>query len=155
MLLHDEMDILELVMGMVLKRRSRMTLQELNRIFDLQEQRNKAVEYRTSLIAASGVRTSSLDGMPKNSAISDPTGKYAPLIAECDDEISRLDKQIEERKAAAAAFINEICDLRIRLMFRLRFFQAHAWCEVAAAMGTSEEACKNLVYRYLKKTSKR
>ena len=128
-----------------------MTLQELNRLFELRERLAKAQEITDALRAAAYPGAQVLTGMPHILGIKDKVGDLAVEIADMDKRISYLEGEIERVNAPIAEWIQTIDNDQTRLIFRLRFVRGLAWKEVVAVVrgGNTEESVKKMCYRYL------
>lgn len=128
-----------------------MTLQELNRLFELRERLAKAQEMIDALRAAACPGAQVLTGMPHAQGVKDKVGDLAPEIADLDERISFLESEIERIKAPILEWIKTIDNDQTRLIFRLRFMRGLSWKEVAAVIGgrNSEDSVRMACYRYL------
>lgn len=128
-----------------------MTLQELNRHFELRERLAKAREMLDSLRAAACPGAQVLTGMPHTPGVKDKVGDLAIEIADMDERIEFLESEIKASEESILPFIRSIDDDQTRLIFRLRFIRGLTWKEVAAVIGgrNSEDSVKMACYRYL------
>lgn len=128
-----------------------MTLQELNKHFELREKLEKAHEMIDSLRSAAFPGGQKLDGMPHASGIKDKVGDLAIEIADMDARIEFLEEEIDKVKEPIIKYINAIDDDQTRLVFRLRFIRCLTWREVAVILsgGNTEDSVKKICYRYL------
>lgn len=128
-----------------------MTLQELNRLFELRERLAKAQEMIDALRAAACPGGQVLTGMPHAQGIKDKVGDLAVEIADMDERISFLESEIERVKVPIAEWIKTIDNDQTRLIFRLRFMRGLSWKEVAAVIGgrNTEDSVRMACYRYL------
>lgn len=128
-----------------------MTLQELNRHFELRERLDKANEMLDALRAAACPGAQVLTGMPHSTGVKDKVGDLAVEIADMDTRIQFLEDEIKAGEEAILPFIRSIEDDQTRLIFRLRFIRGLTWKEVAAVIGgrNSEDSVKMVCYRYL------
>lgn len=128
-----------------------MTLRELNHYCDLQEKLERAEEMLNSFIETTCLGAQVLDGMPHTPGVSDKVGDLAIEIADLENRIAVLRKDVEREKAVVTAYIAKIPDDQTRMIFRLRFLRGLTWGEVAALIGgrNTESAVKNICYRYL------
>jgi len=130
-----------------------MTLEELNKHFELRGRLEKAQQMLAALREAACPGAQVLTGMPHTPGIKDKVGDLAAEIADMDARISFLEDEIERTKQTIIAFIETIEDDQARLIFRLRFIRGLAWKEVAVVVGgrNTEESVKMVCYRYLGK----
>lgn len=128
-----------------------MTLQELNRHFELRERLDKANEMLDALRAAACPGAQVLTGMPHSTGVKDKVGDLAVEIADMDTRIQFLEDEIKTGEETILPFIRSIEDDQTRLIFRLRFIRGLTWKEVAAVIGgrNSEDSVKMVCYRYL------
>ena len=128
-----------------------MTLQELNKHFELREKLAKAHEMLDALRAAACPGAQVLTGMPHATGVKDKVGDLAVEIADMGDRIEFLESEIKASEASILPFIKSIDDDQTRLIFRLRFIRGLTWKEVAAVVGgrNSEDSVKMVCYRYL------
>lgn len=128
-----------------------MTLQELNRNFELHVRLKKAKEMLQSLWDAAHPRGQVLTGMPHASGVKDKVGDLAIEIADLEERISYMEQEIACREQQISGFIQSIEDDYLRMIFRLRFMRGLSWKDVAAIIGghNSEESVKSACYRYL------
>lgn len=128
-----------------------MTLQELNRHFELRERLDKANEMLDALRAAACPGAQVLTGMPHSTGVKDKVGDLAVEIADMDTRIQFLEDEIKTGEETILPFIRSIEDDQTRLIFRLRFIRCLTWKEVAAVIGgrNSEDSVKMVCYRYL------
>ena len=128
-----------------------MTLQGLNKHFELREKLAKAHEMLDALRAAACPGAQVLTGMPHATGVKDKVGDLAVEIADMGDRIEFLESEIKASEASILPFIKSIDDDQTRLIFRLRFIRGLTWKEVAAVVGgrNSEDSVKMVCYRYL------
>lgn len=129
-----------------------MTLAELNAHFDLLMQRVQAQEILNSLYDKARPGSPPLTGMPRGTDVTDKVGNLALEIAEFKEQVDELDTRIAESSIKVEMFVKGISNLRMRLIFRLRFIRGQSWKEVADAIGASisESTAKQLCYNYLR-----
>ena len=70
-----------------------------------------------------------LDGLKSGAA--NCTGLFATEIADLDSQIEQIAAKSDAKEAQLAVWIVGIRDPRTRLVFRLRFFRALSWKEIA------------------------
>lgn len=128
-----------------------MTLQELNRHFELRERLSKAREMLDSLQAAACPGAQTLTGMPHAPGVRDKVGDLAIEIADMEERIRYLCEEISREEESVNNFISGIQNDQTRMVFRLRFLRCLTWAEVAAVIGgrNTEAGVKNICYRYL------
>lgn len=128
-----------------------MTLDKLNKHFELIEDRAKAQDMLRSLREAAYPGATALTGMPHAPGIRDKTGDLAAEIADIDARIQFLDTEISASEATILPWIATIRDDQTRLIFRLRFLRGLAWKEVAAVIGgrNTDDSVRQACYRHL------
>lgn len=128
-----------------------MTKQELDSHWELLQKLAEDLELLTSLEAAAGPRAQRLDGMPRASGASDPTGSLAAEIADMRATVAQRQAAVARSEEAVAAYISTIQDSQTRIIFRLRFIRGMTWKEVASAVGgrNTEAGVKAACYRYI------
>ena len=129
-----------------------MTLQELNRHFELRERLEKAEELLSALRAAACPRAHVITGMPHTGGVNDRVGDLAVEIADLEAQTKSLQDKIAENEATINSFITTIENNQTRMIFRLRFIHCLTWGEVAAAVGgyNTDDSVKSICYRFLK-----
>lgn len=132
-----------------------MTLDELNEHMELRSELKRAERMLESLREAAYPASPALTGMPHASGVKDKVGDLAVEIADMEDEIDRLKREVANREEVILTFIRSVGDPQLRLIFRLRFIRGLTWGEVAAIIGgrNSEDAVKSSVYRFLNSES--
>lgn len=130
-----------------------MRLEELNRHFDLLQQRAQAAEMLATLRSRAEPGAKVLTGMPHTPGVCDRVGDLASEIADCQSVIDQLDEQIREGEIPIGDFIEKIPDLQTRAIFRLRFLRGMSWKEVSQILGwyTTESGVKAVCYRYFRR----
>lgn len=128
-----------------------MTLDELNRHFDLRSELNTANEMLESMRSAAEPGAQKITGMPRASGAHDMVGALAIEIVTLEESTAELKKEVAESEPYIKAFVEEISDIQLRTIFRLRFLCALSWKEVAAIVGgrNSEDSVRMACYRYL------
>ena len=128
-----------------------MTLDKLNKHFELIEDRAKAQDMLRSLREAAYPGATALTGMPHAPGIRDKIGDLAAEIADIDARIQFLDTEISASEATILPWIATKRDDQTRLIFRLRFLRGLAWKEVAAVIGgrNTDDSVRQACYRYL------
>ena len=130
-----------------------MTLKELSKVYYLSKE-IKRDRKRLRMLRNIGVKTTKVNGMPfAVSVIYDPIGENVATIIDLERALKRnIAKRLyEERKIMA--FINNIDDCFIRLIFKLRFIDCRNWYDVAKEIGGGNTSLtvRNSCYRFLKK----
>ena len=127
-----------------------MTLEQLNEHLSFLWQWQAAKE-RLQSMRAVVLGAQQYDGMPHASGISDKVERLALIMADQEEDVNRLEKQLRKSTKAVTKFVNQISDERTRLIFRLRFIGGLSWDEVAKMIGggNSPEAVKMCCYRFL------
>lgn len=128
-----------------------LTLQELNRYFELQARLKQAKEMLSSLREAAHPGGQVLTGMPHAPGVKDKVGDLAIEIADLSERISYMEAEIAEKQSELSRFIDSIKEDHLRMIFRLRFLRGLAWKDVAAVVGghNTEYGVKAACYRYL------
>ena len=119
-----------------------MTLQELNRNFELHVRLKKAKEMLQSLWDAAHPRGQVLTGMPHAPGVKDKVGDLAIEIADLEERISYMEREMACREQQISGFIQSIEDDYLRTL---------SWKDVAAIVGghNTEASVKSACYRYL------
>lgn len=128
-----------------------MTLKELSKVYYLNKE-IKRDRNRLHMLRNIGVKTTKVNGMPfAVSVIYDPIGENVATIIDLERALKRniAKRWREERKIMA--FINNIDDCFIRLIFKLRFIDCKNWHDVAKEIGggNTADAVKKQCYRFL------
>lgn len=128
-----------------------MTLEELNRHFDMITELKKAKEMLQALWNAAYPGGQVLTGMPHAPGVKDKIGDLGIEIADLETEIEEVEARVEQSASAVKSFIAEIPDIQTRMVFRLRFCRGYQWKEVARMLGggNTEDSVKKVCYRYL------
>ncbi len=130
-----------------------MTLKELSQLYYLDklirrdEERLEQIRSRLTNI------TTNLDGMPKQTGVSDKVGNGVTELVELEKKIAQDRIRFEKEKAELEQYLRRIEDKQIRLIFLLRFVDLKSWSEIAEKIGggNTEDSVKKTCYRYLKK----
>lgn len=128
-----------------------MTLKELSQVYYLKRD-IKDLKQRISELEYSITDTSAkISGMPH-------TGKSGDKIGHFSTEIiyykSVLNEKLKEYTAEFIRLFNYISacpDSLTRLILKYRFIDGMSWNQVAAEIGISESAAKQIAYRYIRK----
>lgn len=133
-----------------------MTLNELNKFFDLLNELEGINEVINNLRATAQTGAHILTGTPNSTDLKDKVGDLASEIADMENCKADIEKEIEHHKEAVEAFVKTIGDYFTRTIFRLRFERGLAWKEVASVMGKgySEDCVRSTCYRYMRKQRK-
>lgn len=128
-----------------------MTLQELSQHYELIEKLRRDEDILMSLRAAAVPGAQALTGMPHSPGIKDKVGNLAVEIADMEDGVKNLMREIEQEEKRISAWIGSIRDEQTRMVFRLRFIRGLLWREVAEVVGgqNTEQSVKSICYRYL------
>ena len=128
-----------------------MTLEDLNQHLDLVTELKKAKEMLQNLWNAAYPGGQVLTGMPHAPGVKDKIGDLGIEIADLEAEIEAMEAKVQRSAEPVTAFIAEISDIQIRMVFRLRFCRGLAWKEVAQVLGggNSEAGVKSAAYRYI------
>ena len=125
-----------------------MTIEELNVLFDLRAELEWLNTAKAQLMDAATSTTAKLTGMPHGSGVTDKVGGFAAEIADLDSQIEQITAKSDAKEAQLADWIAGIRDPRTRLVFRLRFFRALSWKEIAKITHTTTDTVKAIVYRW-------
>ena len=131
-----------------------MTIEELNVLFDLRAELEWLNTAKAQLMEAATSTTAKLNGMPHGSGVTDKVGGLATEIADLDSQIEEITAKSDAEEAQLASWIAGIRDPRTRLVFRLRFFRALSWKEIAKITHTTTDTVKAIVYRYLREETR-
>ena len=134
-----------------LERVTRVTLERLNELFELREKLSRAMETRLSLESAACPGAQVLTGMPHTTGVKDKVGDLAVELADLSARIDYLQGEVTAKEKEIEDFVSSIDDDQTRIIFRLRFFRALSWKEVAFIMGRdySEKSVSEACYKYL------
>ena len=128
-----------------------MTREELNVLFTLKSEYRRVVEALERLRAKEGPGAARLDGMPKGGGgPGTPTENAVLAITALEEELARLEVEIEQTEAPIAEWIKTIRPVMAWMIFTFRYLSALPWAEVARIVHTSPEAAKQTAYRYLR-----
>ena len=128
-----------------------MTLDELNRHFNLITELKKAKVMLQNLWNAAYPGGQVLTGMPHAPGVKDKIGDLGIEIADLEMEIEAMEAEVNNSAVPVLAFIAEIPDIQTKMVFRLRFCRGYQWKEVARMLGggNTEDSVKKTCYRYL------
>lgn len=128
-----------------------MTLKELSEVYYLSEE-IKHDKKLLRMLRNIGVKTTKINGMPfAISVIYDPIAENVATIIDLERALKRnIAKRLYEKRKIMA-FINNIDDCFIRLIFKLRFIECKNWRDVAKEIGggNTVEGVKKKCYRFL------
>lgn len=129
-----------------------MTLYDLNEHFELRERLAKSEELLMRLREAATPGAQNITGMPRVIGKSDRVGNLAVEIADIEKTLPQLRRQVEQSEKRVLAYIDQISDMSIRTVIRLRFIRCLQWSEVAEIVGggNTPESVRMLCYRYLR-----
>lgn len=127
-----------------------MNLQELNAHWRKIQVLMSDREILCSVQQAIAPKGQNLTGMPHTPGVSDKTADLAIELAEIEDHIAQMEKEIKAEEPQIEAFISTIGDARTKLIFRLRFIRGYSWKEVSAVLGKycSETTARAACYRF-------
>lgn len=128
-----------------------MTLEYLQSFFDLSDQIRKEQEMIDKLWDAAHPGAQKLDGMPHSHEPTDKVGNLAVEIAALEERMDATKASRKEKEPEMLKFLSEIDDAYVCTIFRLRYFHAMIWKEVAAVLHTSEDAVKGMHYSQLRR----
>lgn len=126
-----------------------MTLQELSQYQNLLEKLERNKEIVESLRAAAEPGALLLSGMPRAPGVKDRVGDLAVEIADLEERIRDLQKEVDIEKNKLNDFIRGVDDDRLRTILRLKFIRGLTYATVAELLGErySEDTIKRLIYR--------
>ncbi len=127
-----------------------MTLKELTRCKDLQKRLERNLNTLKSLRAVN-LKAQVLTGMPHASGVNDTVGNFVVEIADLEERIRFLKKEIKQARQDTERFIQTVEDEQLRTVFRLRFLHGMTWGEVARTMGgnNTSSGVRMMCCRYL------
>ena len=128
-----------------------MTLAELNRHLERVRELQDLQQLYSRMLSRAAPGAQRLDGMPHGAGPGNPTAALGEQLAELRTVMEDKKAELKISEAIVMAFINQIRSERIRWLFKLRFVQGLAWCEVADLFGPyiGEDAVKKACYRQL------
>lgn len=128
-----------------------MTLRQLNELFDLRDRLKKAQDMKRALESAACPGAQVLTGMPHVTGVKDRVGDLGVEIGDLATKIEKLKAEIKEKEKDICSFLDTVDDDEARICFRLRFFRALTWGEVAGILGReyTEDKVKKLCYKFL------
>lgn len=128
-----------------------MTLTELNVLRTRIEKKKENDALLSRLKAGAGLKSPTIDDMPRMPGVSDKVGALAIEIADLEAKNSYLNELADAAETEIRAFTETIEDDVTRLIFNLRFISCLSWGEVAKTVGgrNNEHTVKKTCYRYL------
>lgn len=95
----------------------------------------------------------SLTGMPHGGGVYDKIGEGVPELVDKKAQLERMVHGYEAEENEIERWIDEIEDLHLQLIVRLRFKDKMSWQEVAMEAGgnNTEDSVRKLVDRYIRK----
>lgn len=126
-----------------------MTRKELYQLYyikkDIAEKKKELSEKEAQIDSI----TVDLSGMPKGQGVHDNVSKLACEIA----ELKAVIEEQEARRDRITEFIYSIDDVRLRMIFELKFIRKFSWRKVAFRIGggNTADSVKKACYRYLEK----
>ena len=114
-----------------------MTKDDLKSILFLDQLINSKLRQLDQLKAyRARLPTGASDTGPVQSGLSDPTANVAAKITDLDRSINdEIDKLVELKESARVLFCRLDCDLRLKLIMKLRYLECLDWRGVAARSG--------------------
>ena len=96
-------------------------------------------------------------GMPGKPGASDRIGENMPRIVDLSRKIEVMKLEFDVQRAVLELQIRRIVDIRIRLIFLLRFVDLKSWAEIAFKLGGSNTmaSTKQMCLRYIQGSSSR
>lgn len=128
-----------------------MTVQELSKYYDIQMLLEKDREAYENLRQKASPASPQLTGMPRASGVHDKVGDLAVELAEIDERMKYLEAQAAAEKVKVEEYCRSIQDVRLYLIFRLRFIRCYSWAQVAGTLGKcyTETGVSRMAYNYL------
>ena len=72
-------------------------------------------------------------------------------LTDTEKEIAKQEKLIAESSPSVVAFIDSVDVLQVKQLLKFRYCHGLTWCEVSIHAGKSENACREICSRYLRK----
>lgn len=128
-----------------------MTLDELQRHYEILNQRNKVYEAYQSVLAKATPGGTTADGLPHGSETNRKIERYGIELADLSAQLRYYDKALEKSSKRIEEFLQaKITDSIIRTAIRLRFMRGLSWQDVADTIGSHNgETMRLTVRRYL------
>lgn len=128
-----------------------MTLKELSQLYYLKREISD-IKCRIAELEAKATDTSAkITGMPHSGKSGDKIGS---IISKIDYYKSALNKKLTEYTSELIRlneYISACPDSLTRQILKYRFIDGMSWPQVAAKIGISEYAVKQIAYRYIRK----
>ena len=133
-----------------------MTLQELNRIYELKREiamnEERLAELRQKAESPQSVR---ITGTPRSRKKGNPIEQYVAEIIDLEALIATKNEYYQKELENLNAYIEGTQDRLIQQILRLRFVESLTWVQVAQRVGGGNvgDNLRRMVYRYLKRTN--
>lgn len=126
-----------------------MTRKQLNKLLTMRMELRELERIRASF-ASIGPKARPVSDTPRARKLCDSVGNLTVEMIELDQRIDDLKERVAKREADAEAFMNQIPDVSVRMVFRLRFLRGLTWGEVAEAFGgnNTAESVRKMYSRY-------
>ena len=126
-----------------------MTRKELYQLYYIKKDIAKKKKELSEKEAQIDSITVDLSGMPKGQGVHDNVSKLACEIA----ELKTVIEEQEARRDRITEFIYSIDDVRLRMIFELKFIKKFSWRKVAFRIGggNTADSVRMSVIRYLEK----
>ena len=97
-----------------------------------------------------GIQRFVIEGYPNDDIV-----KQRGILRIRKSHLEQLERMIQLKINEIESFMNSVSDSRVRLIIRLRYINGLQWEEVARQMGggNTEDTCRMMLDRYLKKES--
>lgn len=119
---------------------------------EARELQEELKELRNSEIYANRKNTNAGRGDRKKE---DKIGQYTVKLMELEEVIEDKIKKICERRLEIECYINDIEDIQIRLMLRLRYMRGYTWKEIGEELEMTKQAVYQKYSRYIKSVDKK
>ena len=133
-----------------------MTLQELNRIYELKREiamdEERLAELRQKAESPQSVR---ITGTPRSRKKGNPIEQYVAEIIDLEALIATKNEYYQKELENLNAYIEGTQDRLIQQILRLRFVESLTWVQVAQRVGGGNvgDNLRKMVSRYLKRTN--
>lgn len=132
-----------------------MTLDRLNKHFEMGRKLRRTQELREALELNIPPTAPKRDGMPHGTDVSDPVGNLAAELADLGAQIAYMEQEVKKDEPEILRFIEGIEDAHVRTIFRLRFLRFLSWDDVAAIIGgNTRDSVSRMCYRYVRKAKR-
>jgi len=133
-----------------------MTLDELSSVYYISKEIEDIEDEIEKLRTTAQKITSVISDMPRGSGNVD---KLTDIIAQISDYQAELADALIRKaneQIRISKYINNINDITIRAILRLRFIQLLKWNEIADRIGgnNTEASCKMMCYRFIRNQNK-